>query len=94
MPSGQFRRLCRDEYLSYRRVREWQDIHAQLRDISKELGLHRNRKRADADTIHRSLLSGLLSHVGKKDPDGYEYRGARGARFWCRADATKPTSSR
>ncbi|MDJ0923405.1 MAG: ATP-dependent RNA helicase HrpA [Acidimicrobiia bacterium] len=80
--SSQFRRLCRDDYLSYRRVREWQDIHAQLRDISNELGLHRNRKPATPDEIHRSLLAGLLSHVGRKDPDGYEYRGGRATRFY------------
>jgi ATP-dependent helicase HrpA len=86
--SNQFRRLCRDEYLSYRRVREWQDVHSQLRDISDELGLHRNRKRADAETVHRSLLPGLLSQVGKKDPDGYEYRGARGARFFISPGST------
>ncbi len=86
--SNQFRRLCRDEYLSYRRVREWQDIHSQLREISDELGLHRNRKKADADTVHRALLAGLLSHVGKKDPDGYEYRGARGARFFISPGST------
>jgi ATP-dependent helicase HrpA len=86
--SNQFRRLCRDEFLNYRRVREWQDIHAQLRDLSSELGLHRNRKKADADSIHRALLTGLLSHVGKKDPDGYEYRGARGARFFISPGST------
>ena len=86
--SNQFRRLCRDEFLSYRRVREWQDIHAQLRDISKELGLHRNRKPASPDTVHRTLLAGLLSHVGKKNPDGYEYRGARGARFYISPGST------
>ncbi len=86
--SNQFRRLCRDEYLSYRRVREWQDIHSQLRDISNELKLHRNRKPADADTIHRSLLSGLLSNIGKKNPVGYEYRGARGARFFISPGST------
>jgi ATP-dependent helicase HrpA len=86
--SNQFRRLCRDEYLNYRRVREWQDIHAQLRDISNELNLHRNRKKASADDVHRSLLAGLLSHVGRKDPDGYEYRGARGARFFISPGST------
>ncbi|MDJ0663032.1 MAG: ATP-dependent RNA helicase HrpA [Acidimicrobiia bacterium] len=86
--SNQFRRLCREEFLSYRRVREWQDIHAQLRDISKELGLHRNRKPATPDTVHRTLLAGLLSHVGRKNPDGYEYRGARGARFYISPGST------
>jgi ATP-dependent helicase HrpA len=86
--SNQFRRLCRDEYLNYRRVREWQDIHSQLRDITDELRLHRNRKPADADTIHKSLLSGLLSNIGKKEPEGYEYRGARGARFFISPGST------
>jgi ATP-dependent helicase HrpA len=86
--SNQFRKLCREEYLNYRRVREWQDIHAQLRDISKELGLHRNRKPAHPDEIHRSLLSGLLSHVGRKDPDRFEYRGARDARFFISPGST------
>jgi len=79
--SGRFRRMCRDEYLNYRRLREWQDLHRQLRDIAGEMGLALNRRPADPDQIHRSLLTGLLSHVGRKDPDGYEYRGARGARF-------------
>ncbi|MBU1227822.1 MAG: ATP-dependent RNA helicase HrpA, partial [Actinobacteria bacterium] len=79
--SGQFRKMCTGEYLNYRRLREWQDLHGQLRDIADDLGLHPNRKPADPDLIHRSLLTGLLSHLGRKDPDGYEYRGARGARF-------------
>jgi ATP-dependent helicase HrpA len=86
--SNQFRRLCRDEFLNYRRVREWQDVHSQLREISDELGLHRNRKPADPEAIHRSLLSGLLSHVGRRDPDGFEYRGARGARFFISPGST------
>ena len=79
--SNQFRRMCRDEFLNYRRVREWQDIHAQLRDVAGEQGFTINRRLASPDAIHRSLLAGLLSHLGHKDPDGFEYRGARGARF-------------
>ncbi|NQV07509.1 ATP-dependent RNA helicase HrpA, partial [bacterium] len=79
--SNQFRRMCRDEYLDYRRVREWQDLHTQLREITEDLGFHSNHKPADPEMIHRALLTGLLSHVGKKDPNSHEYRGARGARF-------------
>jgi ATP-dependent helicase HrpA len=80
--SSAFRRMCRDEYLNYKRVREWQDIHGQLRDVAREQGLIVNRRPATPDVIHRAALAGLLSHVGVKDPDGYDYRGARGARFW------------
>ena len=79
--SNQFRKMCRDEFLNYRRVREWQDIHAQLRDVAREQGLTINRRPAATEVVHRSLLAGLLSNIGHKDPDGFEYRGGRGARF-------------
>ncbi|MDH3500252.1 MAG: ATP-dependent RNA helicase HrpA, partial [Acidimicrobiia bacterium] len=86
--SSQFRRLCRDEFLNYRRVREWQDVHAQLRDVAKDLGLRRNRVPADRESVLRALMAGFLSHIGHKQPDGHEYNGARGARF-----AISPASS-
>ncbi len=35
----------------------------------------------DADAIHQALLSGLLSHIGLRDPDRRDYLGARNARF-------------
>ncbi|MEG8105927.1 MULTISPECIES: DUF3418 domain-containing protein [Actinomyces] len=34
-----FRRMCRAEFLHYLRVREWQDVHAQLRQLTRPLGL-------------------------------------------------------
>ncbi len=79
--SSQFRRMCRDEFLHYRRIREWQDVHTQLREITREMGLGRNHEPADPESIHRALVPGLLSQVGMKDPDSHEYRGARGSRF-------------
>lgn len=79
--SNQFRKMCRREFLNYRRVREWQDIHSQLRRTVEDLGMKTNRRPARPEHIHAALLMGLLSQVGVKDPDGYEYRGARGVRF-------------
>ena len=79
--SSQFRRLCRNEYLNYRRIREWQDLRAQLRDVTKEIGLTANRRPAEREVVHRTLLTGLLSNVGNKDANSYEYRGARSSRF-------------
>jgi ATP-dependent helicase HrpA len=32
-----FRRMCRAEYLHYLRIREWQDLHAQLRSVARGL---------------------------------------------------------
>ncbi len=79
--SNQFRRMCRNEYLNYRRVREWQDLYAQLRDVTRELGFTTNRRSAERENVHRTVLTGLLSNVGRKDPGSHEYRGARGSRF-------------
>ena len=81
LTSSKFRRMCRDEFLSWRRLREWQDIHSQLRRSADELGLKRNRKPAASDDLTEALLAGLLANVGSKDPDSFEYRGTRGSRF-------------
>ena len=76
-----FRRMCKSEYLHYLRVREWQDVHSQLKAACKSLDLQQNSSAADHDAIHQSLLSGLLSHIGVRDVEKREYIGARGARF-------------
>ncbi|MEE3650451.1 MULTISPECIES: ATP-dependent RNA helicase HrpA [unclassified Brenneria] len=81
LSSSQFRRLCRSEYLNYLRVREWQDIYTQLRQVVKELGLPVNSEPSDYRSIHCALLTGLLSHIGQKDIEKQEFSGARNARF-------------
>jgi ATP-dependent helicase HrpA len=82
--SSSFRRMCKQEYLNFLRIREWQDIYTQLRTVAKQMGIHLNEEDAPADRIHLSLLAGLLSHIGMKDvKDGAknEYLGARSAKF-------------
>jgi ATP-dependent helicase HrpA len=79
--ANQFRRMCRDEYLNYPRLREWQDVHSQLRHMCGSVGLEPTSTPATPEQIHRALLAGLLSHIGYREPDGFEYRGARAARF-------------
>ncbi|WP_418063977.1 ATP-dependent RNA helicase HrpA [Pimelobacter simplex] len=61
-----FRRMCKREFLNYLRVREWQEFVAQLRQVTKEMGVRMEAPAdtPDADGIHQALLSGLLSHVG------------------------------
>ncbi|MGV9328669.1 ATP-dependent RNA helicase HrpA [Streptosporangium sandarakinum] len=91
LSSSAFRRLCKADFLNYLRVREWQDVYGQLRQMSRSLGVTLNGVPGDEQKIHISLLSGLLSHVGvkdidKKDTNGprrpmTEYIGARNARF-------------
>jgi ATP-dependent helicase HrpA len=81
LSGNQFRRLCRAEFLNYLRVREWQDIFAQLRQTAKTVGITLNSAQADPQHVHSALLAGLLSHIGVKEGPKNEYLGARGARF-------------
>jgi ATP-dependent helicase HrpA len=81
--SSAFRRMCKAEHLHHLRVREWQDLHAQLRQIARGIGLEVRplAEDVDRDGVHRSLLAGLLSHIGLWDDERKEYRGARETRF-------------
>jgi ATP-dependent RNA helicase HrpA len=81
LSSSRFRKLCRADYLNYLRVREWQDLHGQLRQIATGIGLTRNEEPADPQRVHQSLLAGLLSHIGLKEGPKNEYLGARNAKF-------------
>lgn len=81
LSNNQFRRLCKTEYLNYLRIREWQDIHQQLRLSVREMGLHISSEPADYAAIHRALLSGLLSHIGLKVAEKQQYLGARNTHF-------------
>jgi ATP-dependent helicase HrpA len=82
LSGNRFRKLCKAEYLNYLRVREWQDIYAQLRQVIKTLGVELNEPgEIDSVRVHQSLLAGLLSHIGLRDPQKNDYIGARGARF-------------
>ncbi|TDC45964.1 ATP-dependent RNA helicase HrpA, partial [Jiangella ureilytica] len=81
LSSSAFRRLCRTEHLNYLRIREWQDLESQLRQLVKPLGVIVNDARASEDNVHKALLSGLLSHIGVKEESANEYQGARGAKF-------------
>src|SRR5262249_8295744 len=85
LSSNQFRKLCRTDFLNYLRVREWQDLESQLRQVVRGMGITATDEPAPAPAIHQALLSGLLSHIGLKDviaeKDKQDYLGARGARF-------------
>ncbi|MDR2450875.1 MAG: ATP-dependent RNA helicase HrpA [Candidatus Accumulibacter sp.] len=72
---------CRDNFLSALRMREWHDIHAQLRALAAEHGWRENDVPASYESIHRALLAGLLGNVGCKSEDSGHYLGARGIRF-------------
>jgi ATP-dependent helicase HrpA len=78
---GQLRKLCRDAFLSYIRMREWTDVHQQLSRIAREMGLEPNAAPAGDEAVHRAILPGLLSRVGMWNQEARNYVGARQTRF-------------
>src|SRR5687768_4147486 len=81
---SQVRRFCRSHFLSYLRMREWVDVHAQLEDalenvdftsIGETLTTIKAPPQPDPNRamdvalyagIHRSILSGLLTHIATR----------------------------
>ncbi|MCG2738699.1 MAG: ATP-dependent RNA helicase HrpA [Syntrophaceae bacterium] len=70
---NRIRRFCRDHFLSYRRIREWRDVHDQLRTILTEQKFLSAKSGATKkegvdlyNAIHRSILSGYLGHIALK----------------------------
>jgi len=101
-----FEQVLRDSFLSPLRMREWRDLHAQLREMVESLGMHlaaraavavktpespavrktaadatAEMSRATYHSVHRALLTGLISNVGTKAIEGDHYLGTRGLKF-------------
>ncbi|MDW6016933.1 ATP-dependent RNA helicase HrpA [Vibrio plantisponsor] len=81
LTGNQFRRQCKQDYLNYLRIREWQDVYFQLHQSMREMDYKLNDEPGSYEGVHTAILVGLLSHIGIKDPEKNEYQGARNARF-------------
>jgi len=82
LSNSKLRKYCTDNFLSYMRMREWFDIHAQIMQVVKgDLKMHPNTDDPGYEKIHRALLPGLLSNIGFRH-EQYEYLGARGLKFF------------
>lgn len=81
LSSSQFRKQCKQDYLNYLRVREWQDVYFQIHQSMREMDYKLNDEPGNYQSIHSAILVGLLSHIGIKDQEKNEYQGARNARF-------------
>jgi len=84
---NQLRKACRQNFLSFNRMREWLDIHRQLKQLADEAGLTAKHPAKDSRSdeqryaaVHRALLAGLLSNVATRG-EGYEYTGAGNMSF-------------
>jgi ATP-dependent helicase HrpA len=78
---------CREQFVSAARMREWIETAEQLRDAAIDAGLADERSadvravgEADEASVHKALLTGLITSVCCRDDagGGYEYNGIRG----------------
>ena len=80
LSTGKLRKSCQQNFLSYTLMRQWMDIHRQLVQIAKDQKLHPRKRKDDFDSIHQSLMTGLLSGVALLT-DRHEYTGAGNIKF-------------
>ena len=90
LSQNRLRKMCKQNFISYNRMREWSELERQLRDIlsrgSAELkaaakALRNSERKDDYAAIHRALLTGLLSNVAYLSSE-HEYSGAGGHKLF------------
>ena len=82
------KKFCQAGFISFKRMREWQDIYNQLTSILRENRFHLNKGRGPVSSIagepfsqyyidiHKSILSGFLSNIAQKKEKHY-FKAAR-----------------
>src|SRR6185437_5157047 len=70
----------REHFLSFLRMREWQDLHHQLSRSVRELDLRPNHQPAGYAELHQAILTGFLGSLGTLNQKR-EYDGPRGLHF-------------
>jgi ATP-dependent RNA helicase HrpA len=80
LSGSQLRKWCREHFLSFVRMREWQELHSQLSQGMRELELRPNQVEASYTDLHQAILTGFLGSIGNLD-EKREYDGPRGMRF-------------
>ena len=82
LSGNRFRRMCRDEHLNFLRIREWADVHSQLRTIVADLGLTQNREEAEPDRGPPGAAGRACSATSaRRTATPASTSGARNARF-------------
>ena len=82
---GRLRRLCRQNFINYRRIQEWQNLCRELQQTLRTLKWKQPPaapvNELNYDAIHRSLLAGLPINIGVKGEER-EYTAARNRHFF------------
>ncbi len=80
LSGNQLRKWCREQFLSFVRLREWQEVHAQLRQACEDQELKLHAQETQYDELHQAILTGFLGSIGQLEQNR-EYLGARSTRF-------------
>src|SRR5690606_13820815 len=70
---------CTSNHVSSARMREWEDVHDQLRELVRSLGWRGSQKAASYADIHRPVLAAFVDHLAERW-DGSSYRGIQDRR--------------
>ncbi len=82
LTQSKLRKWCKENFLSYMRMRDWHDVHSQLLSLVKDMGWKANSQEADYAAIHKALLAGLLGNIANKaETKAQEYVGARATKL-------------
>jgi len=73
------RKWCESRFLSLARLREWEDVHHQLKELTRGLGWRIAPRDAGYEQIHRAVIAAFVDFVAEKTDDG-SYEGIHGAR--------------
>ncbi|GAB3335453.1 ATP-dependent RNA helicase HrpA [Lysobacter aestuarii] len=85
MTQSRLRKWCETNFLGFLRMREWRELHRQLKLMAADLGWQVPARREDLDagayaTLHRAVLAGLPTQVAHRNDKGV-FEGPRGRRF-------------
>ncbi|HEY0504866.1 MAG TPA: DUF3418 domain-containing protein [Lysobacter sp.] len=88
LTQSKLRAWCEKHFLGFLRMREWRELHRQLKLMAEELAWKESRAALnehgtlDASayaTLHKALLAGLPTQLGMRGDKGYD--GPRGRKF-------------
>ncbi|MFP5373872.1 MAG: DUF3418 domain-containing protein [Gammaproteobacteria bacterium] len=80
LTQSQLRKWAERNFLGFLRLREWRELHRQLKLLCGELGWTTRGKGAGYAALHRALIAGLPGQVGHRIERNL-YEGPRGRRF-------------
>lgn len=92
LSGNQFRKLCQAEFIHYMRVREWMDLVRQLLTVIQDLSwkvpnlphirdLDIDAAALNEEAVHRSVLAGLITHIGMREGSSRQFTGTRNSHF-------------